>query len=136
MAPFVRLTSARLWAGLLVVLALAICTTGIAQPAMAAPMDMMATDTAPTGAVAMARSAMGSDGPYAGESVGPVCSMGDMECAPQAQHRPLSVPFPPADGILARAVDRAVMSVDVERAPPSPASRGGPDLDRLCVSRT
>ncbi|MFE2938821.1 hypothetical protein ACFXKG_07105 [Streptomyces sp. NPDC059255] len=128
MARFVRPTVARLWAGLFVVFTLAICTTGIARPAAAAA----PTDMAPMNMPATAWSV----GPIDGQSAEPGCPMGDMECAPQAQHRPSPAPLPLTDSVRATVVDRVAAGVHVERAPPGPGSREGPDLDRLCVSRT
>ena len=121
--------SARRWAGLLAVLALALCTTGLAQPAMAVPMDAM--PMASTSSFSMDR----ADTQATAE---PSCPMDDlaMDCQPSAQHRPSSTPLPHAADIPSTAADETAGRVCVQRAPPSPASREGPDLDRLCVSRT
>ncbi|WP_151485300.1 hypothetical protein [Streptomyces albicerus] len=59
-----------------------------------------------------------------------------MDCLPSAQYRPSSAPLPPAAHLPSAAADDVAGSVSVQRAPPSPASREGPDLARLCVSRT
>ncbi|MFF5757421.1 hypothetical protein [Streptomyces longwoodensis] len=117
--------SARRWAGLLAVLALALCTTALAQPAMAVPMDTRSVDAMPMTSTT-------------GEMAEPSCPMDDMvmDCQPSAQHRPSGVPLPLAARTPSTAADEVAGGVGVERAPPSPASREGPDLDRLCVSRT
>lgn len=122
--------SARRWAGLLAVLALALCTTGLAQPAMAVPMDAMSMSSTP--------SASSADRADAQETAVPSCPMDDMvmDCQPSAQHRPSSAPLPHAAHLPSTAANDVAGRLGVQRAPPSPASREGPDLDRLCVSRT
>ncbi|QUW85687.1 hypothetical protein SMIR_42365 (plasmid) [Streptomyces mirabilis] len=129
---------ARRWAGLLAVLALALCTTALAQPAMAVPTDTRSMDAMPMTST-MPQNA--TDQADAGERAEPSCPMDDMvmDCQPSAQHRPArpaSVPLPLAARTPSTAADEVAGRVGVERAPPSPASREGPDLDRLCVSRT
>jgi hypothetical protein len=59
-----------------------------------------------------------------------------MDCQPSAQHRPSSAPLLSVAHIPSTIVDDVAESASARRAPPSPASREGPDLDRLCVSRT
>ena len=68
----------------------------------------------------------------------PSCPMDDMvmDCRPFAQHRSSGAPVPLAVRIPSTAADETAGRAGVQRAPPSPASREGPDLDRLCVSRT
>lgn len=124
-----RLPSARRFAGLLAVLALALCTTGLAQPAMATPMEM--------GSMASVMPTQ-PDGAHVQEVAALSCPMGElvMDCRPSAQHRPAGTPLPPAAHVPSIAADHAVTPVDAQRAPPRPTSREGPDLDRLCVSRT
>nr|AHE40230.1 hypothetical protein pFRL6_143 [Streptomyces sp. F12] len=132
--------SARRWAGLLAVLALALCTTALAQPAMAVPMDLVSMDSRSMDAMPMTSTMPwnAADQADAGERAEPSCPMDDMvmDCQPSAQHRPASVPLPLAARTPSTAADEVAGRVGVERAPPSPASREGPDLDRLCVSRT
>ncbi len=127
-----QLPSARRFAGLLAGLTLALCTTGLAQPAMdAIPMASMASMASPFWADR-------TDRAEAQEMAAPPRPMDDMamECQPSAQYRPASAPLPPAAHLSAAAVDGVAGSASVQRAPPSPASREGPDLGRLCVSRT
>ncbi|QQM47419.1 hypothetical protein [Streptomyces liliifuscus] len=127
--------SARRWAGLLAVVALALCTTALAQPAVAVPMDTRSMDAMPMTSTMPWNATDQAD---AGERAEPSCPMDDMvmDCQPSAQHRPASVPLPLAARTPSTAEDEVAGRVGVERAPPSPASREGPDLDRLCVSRT
>lgn len=124
--------SVRRWAGLLAVLALALCTTALAQPA---PMDTRSMDAMPMTST-MPQNATDQAG--AGERAEPSCPIDDMlmDCQPSAQHRPASAPLPLAARTRSMSADEVNARVGVDRAPPSPASREGPDLDRLCVSRT
>jgi hypothetical protein len=125
----VRLLSARRFAGLLAVLAVALCTTGLARPAMAAPMDVRSM------ASVMATQ---PDRAHVEERAASSCPMGGtvMDCQPSVQHRPAGTPLPPAAHVPSTVAHDVAAPVDAQRAPPRPASREGPDLDRLCVSRT
>jgi hypothetical protein len=129
----VQSLSARRWAGLLTVLALALCTTGLAESAMAVPMDAMPMSSAPS-----ASSSLSTDRADVQEVAEPSCPMDDlvMDCRPFAQHRSSGAPLPLAVRIPSTATDETAGRPGVQRVPPSPASREGPDLDRLCVSRT
>ncbi|MEU0680182.1 hypothetical protein [Streptomyces albogriseolus] len=124
--------SARRWAGLLAVLALALCITRLIRPATATAMEM-------TPAASMAASSSEqSGGANVEEKAASSCPMDAMarDCRLSAHHRPFSAP----PSFAARAASPAGLEIaglaDAQRAPPSPASREGPDLHRLCVSRT
>lgn len=114
--------SARRWAGLLTVLALALCTTGLAEAAMAVPMDAMPMSSAPS-----APSSFSPDRADVQEMAEPSCPMDDMvmDCRPVAQHRPSGAPLPLAVHIPSTAVDETAGRAGVQRARPSPASREG-----------
>ncbi|MFB8128726.1 hypothetical protein [Streptomyces mirabilis] len=131
----VRLPAARRWAGLLAVFTMALCIAGLAQPAGAASTDMTSMRAV---APAMEKFQGQPDGAEAQEMAAPSSPMGgmSMDCHPSALHRSAYALTPLAARLPAMAVPDAAGPVGVRRAPPSPASREGPDLDRLCVSRT
>jgi hypothetical protein len=129
---------ARRWAGLLAVLALVLCTTALALPAMAGPTNAMPMDTMPMTPTMPWNATDRADAWETAELSYPMDNMDDMAmgCQPSAQHRPSSAPLPPVAYIPSTIADDVAESASARRAPPSPASREGPDLDRLCVSRT
>ncbi|MFJ3620645.1 hypothetical protein ACIPSH_21170 [Streptomyces iakyrus] len=133
-----QLTAVPRWAGLLVVLTLALCSTGLARPAVAAPMATMSTASMTSPQPARPDgSVVRHDGVHVQEVAAPSCPMDGMvmDCRPSVQYRPSSALLPPATHIASAVADDMAAPVEAQRAPPRPASREGPDLDRLCVSR-
>lgn len=133
-----RLSPARRWAGLLAALALALCTTGLIQPATVTSMEMTPTASMASMSSLTSSSAAQSDVANVQERAASSCPMDAMvmDCQLSAQHRSPSAP----PSIAAHAASPAGRDIaglaDVQRAPPSPASREGPDIHRLCISRT
>ena len=132
----VRLFAARRFAGLLAVLALALCTTGFAQPSTAAAMDPMGMS--PSIQVEPLSPAQQPDRAASEERAASTCPMDamTMDCQLAAQLRPSTAPLVFAACAPSPAGQDLIELPDVQRAPPPPASREGPDLHRLCVSRT
>lgn len=133
-----RLSPARRCAGLLAVLALVLCATGLIQPATATSMEMTSAVTLTSTASMTSSSSAQSDGANVQARAASSCPMDAMvmDCQPFAHQRPSSGP-PSLAAHAASPAGREIAGLaDVQRAPPSPASREGPDTHRLCISRT
>ncbi|MET9836086.1 hypothetical protein ABZ078_43970 [Streptomyces sp. NPDC006385] len=133
--------SLRLWAGVLLACALALCLTGVARPAMAMAMSAPAESTHPMG------EATDAADPAAGtrttaDSLGPEdsCpSSSDDDCAQPSAAPPHNAPAAQAAPACADG-PQTPMSVlpggPRSGVPPPAEAVAPPDLHRLCVSRT
>jgi hypothetical protein len=129
MVTTTRARPARYWAVLLVVLALAACTTGLARPAAAAPMAMPA--------MAGAMTEMPVPAAATGNRAEAACPMAGMDCTPSAHHQrhptaALQAAAHGSPGAVTGAGTRSALG-----GATSGSRRGEPpDLHHMCVSRT